>query len=232
MKVSPFISVVRSPIEYSSTRIFSISASAATRSNRPAGVTYMKLAAMWRSRSFQFRSWMSRQNACSNPVPPVASAIVLTGRLEYTVQAPDASNATSKRTIAPERNMWPILPQRGKMPGTASGANSLTLRSSREIMKQAVVQRGTFHAYLLEEPMNDFNRKVGETTARVNRTVSEAAERLEKDGAELIDYLNREVVPAVREQSTKALRVAAEKLRRLADYMDEAKNKNSEADKP
>jgi len=99
-------------------------------------------------------------------------------------------------------------------------------------MKQAVVQRGTFHACLLEEPMNDFNRKVGETTARVNRTVSEAAERLEKDGAELIDYLNREVVPAVREQSTKALRVAAEKLRRLADYMDEAKNKNSEADKP
>jgi hypothetical protein len=62
--------------------------------------------------------------------------------------------------------------------------------------------------------MNDFNRKVGETTARVNRTVSEAAERLEKDGAELIDYLNRE------------------KLRRLADYMDEAKNKNSEAEKP
>jgi F0F1-type ATP synthase membrane subunit b/b' len=62
-----------------------------------------------------------------------------------------------------------------------------------------------------------------EKTARVNRTVAEAAERLEKESAEFIDYLNREVVPAVREHSSKALRIAAEKLRRLADYMDEAK---------
>jgi hypothetical protein len=70
--------------------------------------------------------------------------------------------------------------------------------------------------------MNDFNRKVEDAKARVSKTVSETAERLEKDSAELIDYLNREVVPAVRDQSTKALRVAAEKLHKLADYMDEA----------
>jgi hypothetical protein len=67
--------------------------------------------------------------------------------------------------------------------------------------------------------MNDFK----ETTARVNKTVSNMAEFLEKESAQLIDYLNREVVPAVREHSTKALRVAADKLRELADYMDEAK---------
>ena len=72
--------------------------------------------------------------------------------------------------------------------------------------------------------MNDFNRKVEDAKARVNKTVAETAERLEKDSAELIDYLNREVVPAVREQSTKALRVAAEKLHKLADYMDEVQN--------
>ena len=71
--------------------------------------------------------------------------------------------------------------------------------------------------------MGDFKGKVEETTARVNKTVSEAAERLEKDSAEFIEYLNREVVPAVRQQSTKALRVAAEKLHQLADYMEEAK---------
>jgi len=71
--------------------------------------------------------------------------------------------------------------------------------------------------------MGDFKGKVEETTARANKTVSAAAEQLEKDGAEFIDYLNREVVPAVRQQSTKALRVAAEKLHRLADYMEEAK---------
>ena len=71
--------------------------------------------------------------------------------------------------------------------------------------------------------MNDFNRKVEEASARVNQSVSEAAGRLEKETAEFIAYLNAEVVPAVREHSTKALRVAAEKLHQLADYMDEAK---------
>ena len=57
--------------------------------------------------------------------------------------------------------------------------------------------------------MNDFNRKV-----------EEAADRLEKEAAELITYLNDEVVPAVRQHSTKALRIASEKLNRLADYME------------
>jgi hypothetical protein len=71
--------------------------------------------------------------------------------------------------------------------------------------------------------MGDFKGKVEETTARVNKTVSEATERLEKDSAEFIDYLNREVVPAVRQQSTKALRIAAEKLHQMADYMEKAK---------
>jgi hypothetical protein len=80
--------------------------------------------------------------------------------------------------------------------------------------------------------MSDFNRKVDETAARVNKTVSEAAERLEKDGAELIAYLNKEVVPAVRDQSSKALRIAAEKLHQLADFMDEAKKNPDEAKKP
>ena len=60
--------------------------------------------------------------------------------------------------------------------------------------------------------MNDFNRKVEETSARVNKSVSEAASKMEKEAAELITYLNNEVVPAVRQQSTKALRIAAEKV--------------------
>lgn len=72
--------------------------------------------------------------------------------------------------------------------------------------------------------MNDFNRKMEDAGARVSQKVSEAAERLEKESAELIDYLNREVVPAVREQSSKALRVAAQRLQELADYMDQNKN--------
>lgn len=73
--------------------------------------------------------------------------------------------------------------------------------------------------------MSDFNRKVEEASSRVNKSVAEAAERLEKETAELITYLNNEVVPAVRQHSTKALRIAAEKLARLADYMDETQSR-------
>jgi hypothetical protein len=71
--------------------------------------------------------------------------------------------------------------------------------------------------------MKDFSRKVDETAARVNKTVADATERFEKESADLIAYLNKEVVPAVREKSSKALRIAAEKLHKFADFMDEHK---------
>jgi hypothetical protein len=69
----------------------------------------------------------------------------------------------------------------------------------------------------------DFNRKAEETSARVNKSVAEATEWVEKESAELIKYLNDEVVPAVREHSTKAMRLAAEKLSQMADYMENQK---------
>ena len=72
--------------------------------------------------------------------------------------------------------------------------------------------------------MNDFNRKVEDATARVNKSVAEATDRIEKETTEFITYLNDEVVPAVRQHSTKALRVAAEKISKLADYLDEVKS--------
>jgi hypothetical protein len=68
--------------------------------------------------------------------------------------------------------------------------------------------------------MNDFNRKVEEASARINKSVAEAATTIEKESADLIKYLNDEVVPAVRQNSTKALRVASEKLAHFADYME------------
>jgi len=68
--------------------------------------------------------------------------------------------------------------------------------------------------------MNDFNRKVEEASARINKSVAEAAATVEKETAELFAHLNDEVVPVVRQHSTKALRVAAEKLAQLADYME------------
>jgi len=69
--------------------------------------------------------------------------------------------------------------------------------------------------------MNDFNRKVEGASARVSQTINDATERLEKEIPEFIKYLNDEVVPAVRSQSTKALRVAAQKLAEFADYMEQ-----------
>lgn len=69
--------------------------------------------------------------------------------------------------------------------------------------------------------MDDFNRKVEGASARVTQTINDAAERLEKEIPEFIKYLNDEVVPAVRTHSTKALRVASQKLTEFADYMDQ-----------
>jgi hypothetical protein len=72
--------------------------------------------------------------------------------------------------------------------------------------------------------MTDFNRKVEEASSRASKVIAEGAERLEKESAEFIQYLNDEVVPAVRTQSTKALRIAAEKLTSLADYMEQSRS--------
>jgi hypothetical protein len=69
--------------------------------------------------------------------------------------------------------------------------------------------------------MNDFNRKVEDASCRVSQTLNDAAERLEKEIPEFINYLNDEVVPAVRTHSTKALRVASKKLAEFADYMEQ-----------
>ena len=97
----------------------------------------------------------------------------------------------------------------------------------RGIMTRPAIrtQRGAFlrfDSYTVS--MKDFNRKVEDASARVNQSVAEAADRMEKETAEFITYLNDEVVPAVRQHSTKALRVAAEKMSKLADYLDEAKS--------
>ena len=109
----------------------------------------------------------------------------------------------------------------------------LTLTRKPRIIRKLtfVLSARPVRAAILRSFMSDFNRRVEETSARVNRKVSNAAERLEKESADLISYLNREVVPAVRDQSSKALRIAAEKLRSFADFMDEHKN-TDETKKP
>lgn len=74
--------------------------------------------------------------------------------------------------------------------------------------------------------MTEFDRKVEEASARINRSVASIAETLEKETSDLVVYLNSEVVPAVRTHSSKALRVAAEKLSQFAEYLESQQKKN------
>jgi len=63
------------------------------------------------------------------------------------------------------------------------------------------------------------------TSDETNRKIHEAVERVERELKQVIVYLNDEVVPTVRQESSRALRTASEQLSKLADYMDEAKRR-------
>ena len=65
-----------------------------------------------------------------------------------------------------------------------------------------------------------------EFSERVGRGIGKAAGEAEKEAERLIDYINSDVVPAVREHSTRALRIAAQKMAEFADYLDDQKKKS------
>ena len=56
-----------------------------------------------------------------------------------------------------------------------------------------------------------------------NAKVQDTADRAEAEVRKLIDYMNDEVVPDVRRQSSTALRAAADRLRALAQTLDDRK---------
>lgn len=74
--------------------------------------------------------------------------------------------------------------------------------------------------------MTEFDRKVEEASARVNRHIANITASLEKETSELVTYLNDEVVPAVRTHSSKALRIASEKLSHFADVLETQQKKS------
>jgi hypothetical protein len=55
---------------------------------------------------------------------------------------------------------------------------------------------------------------------KLDEEIGDAAQKLERESERMITYLNDEVVPAIRQGSTRALRTAADQLNRLAEYMD------------
>lgn len=67
-------------------------------------------------------------------------------------------------------------------------------------------------------PLDEFGRKIGKNLGQAKRNLEEESEKL-------INYLNNEVVPAIRQGSSRALRTAAEKLSRLAEYMEQDRSK-------
>ena len=71
--------------------------------------------------------------------------------------------------------------------------------------------------------MRDFKSKVQDASERFNQSVADIADQLEKESAELITYMNDEVVPAIRAHSTQGLRTASKKLAQFADYLDQQK---------
>ena len=74
--------------------------------------------------------------------------------------------------------------------------------------------------------MTESGRKAEDASARFHRSIANIAETIEKETSELTAYLNDEVVPSVRTHSSKALRTAAEKLSKFADFLD-TQRKNS-----
>lgn len=62
-----------------------------------------------------------------------------------------------------------------------------------------------------------------ETKSKVEGRMEDMGRRLDKEIQELIRWLNDEVVVAARGQSSRALRVASEKLARFADQLDDLK---------
>ena len=60
---------------------------------------------------------------------------------------------------------------------------------------------------------------------KLDEVLGDTVKRVEDETRQLINYINDEVVPLVRQHSTKGLRIASDKLKDLAEYMDSAQQK-------
>ena len=76
-------------------------------------------------------------------------------------------------------------------------------------------------------PQSDAEQKDSfeELGRKIGKNLGEAKRSLEEESEKMISYLNDEVVPAIRQGSSRALRTAAEKLGRLAEYMEQRGSK-------
>ncbi len=67
---------------------------------------------------------------------------------------------------------------------------------------------------------NPNGRPFASAGQKLDDVIGDTVKRVEDETKQLLDYINDEVVPLVRQHSTKGLRVASDKLKELADYME------------
>jgi hypothetical protein len=77
----------------------------------------------------------------------------------------------------------------------------------------------------VNEQNKNANRRFQTAGERLDDILGDASTRIEEETQTLIAYINDELVPAIRQQSSNALRVASEKLQKAADHMDSNKGK-------
>ena len=75
----------------------------------------------------------------------------------------------------------------------------------------------------MNEQNKNARRPFGTAGERLDDLLGDTSARIEEETQLLIKYINDELVPAIRYHSTKALRVASEKLAQAADHMDSNK---------
>ena len=73
----------------------------------------------------------------------------------------------------------------------------------------------------MEEQNKNARRPFQKAGERLDDILGDTAQRVEDETQQLIAYINNELVPAIRDHSSKALRIASEKLNQAADLMEE-----------
>jgi predicted urease superfamily metal-dependent hydrolase len=72
---------------------------------------------------------------------------------------------------------------------------------------------------------NQKSKRAAEVGEKVGRKIGQTVNQIERETQKVINYIESDVVPAVREESTSALRTAAKKLAEFADYLDDQRRK-------
>ena len=67
---------------------------------------------------------------------------------------------------------------------------------------------------------SEYKARFEEFGRKIDQKMTEAAPRVEEEVKKVIAYLNDEVVPQIRQNSSEALRVASSQLAKLAEHLD------------